>query len=186
MSKYLKRPTYHYADFAHSTAYRAHVLDVVGTIRRLERPGDQIIRKLAFDLGCGEGLVLTLLELCGFTPWGVEPDDTARAHAKSCGFDVLSSIEKVVLDKPGRIDLAFATALDVLEHVDDLEGTITWLAERFNRVYIAVPDREDPHAVRQHCEAEVRQLFGARGLKTQFHYTRHARHFMLFASPADA
>ena len=79
------------------------------------------------DIGCGGGILAEDLARAGARVVGIDPSGetlkVARAHAKRLGLDIeyrAGFAEK--LAERNRYDLVFA--VDVLEHVDDLEASL--------------------------------------------------------------
>ena len=79
------------------------------------------------DIGCGGGILAEDLARAGARVVGIDPSRStirvARAHAQALGLDIdyrVAFAEK--LRERHRFDVVFA--VDVLEHVDDLEATL--------------------------------------------------------------
>jgi len=90
--------------------------------------------KRVLDVGCGGGILAESLAAEGAVVTGVDPSEkslvAARAHAKRSGLSIeyrLGTAEDLASGGfPEAFDLVFA--VDVLEHVDDLDRTVTGLA----------------------------------------------------------
>jgi 2-polyprenyl-3-methyl-5-hydroxy-6-metoxy-1,4-benzoquinol methylase len=169
MSKYVERGAYHYAEFDDSTTpYHKHVMDLVQRINVFVE-GDRI-----FEVGAGEGLILRQLSRLGFSCLGCDIDGRAVELAVEKGNDVrLGSIESF---EAGSYDAVLMC--DVLEHVEDFDRTIEAAQKMAKVVVVAVPDRLDRHAVRQHIVDAVSTKFLSWEL--QHIEQRHARWLMIF------
>jgi 2-polyprenyl-6-hydroxyphenyl methylase/3-demethylubiquinone-9 3-methyltransferase len=90
--------------------------------------------KRVLDIGCGGGILAETLGAEGATVTGVDPSEksitVAKEHAKRSGLTIdyrLSTAEDLAsCNFTDPFDLVFA--VDVLEHVDDLDRTITGIA----------------------------------------------------------
>src|SRR6266550_1246979 len=90
--------------------------------------------KRVFDVGCGGGILAETLAAEGATVTGIDPSEkslaAARDHARRSGLTIdyrrgtAEDLGGAALE--GTFDLVFA--VDVLEHVDDLERTVSGLA----------------------------------------------------------
>lgn len=177
MSKYSEQGAYHYRLFKTADdPYRLHVLDVAERVREfLGEPTEQRI----LDVGCGEGLVTRVLCSRGYNTAGIDTDPEAVRLAKKKGNPVMqTTIEKITCAHPGEHKPDAILMLDVLEHVEDLEGTIIAAQRMSGLHFVAVPDRDDPGALRQLIAGEVADLFT--GWELLHMETRHARVFMVF------
>lgn len=101
-----------------------------------------VSRGTILDYGCGTGMFLNTCVQDGWKSFGVEPDHSARKIAAEMNLKVCDSKEalKVALGdtKPDII-----TLWHVLEHVTDLEETLTFFKEVLNKngaLIIAVPN----------------------------------------------
>jgi SAM-dependent methyltransferase len=133
-------------------------------VRLFEAPG------AAFEMGCGNGLMLHLLRRRGWQVTGSErAGDAARAARETFGLTVVEGGPDQ-LDPASRFDLILL--IQVLEHLDDAAGTIKELALRLapgGKLIIGVPNF-----------ASWQAAFGGTGW---FHLDvpRHLRHFSLAA-----
>src|SRR6184192_4744731 len=94
--------------------------------------------KRVFDVGCGGGILAETLAAEGATVTGIDPSEkslaAAREHARRSGVTIdyrrgtAEDLGGAGLE--GTFDLVFA--VDVLEHVDDLERTIDRKSTRLN------------------------------------------------------
>ena len=90
--------------------------------------------KRALDIGCGGGILAETLAAEGAAVTGIDPSEKslaeARTHAKRSGLAIdyrLATAEDLASGSFAEpFDLVFA--VDVLEHVDDLDGTIAGIA----------------------------------------------------------
>jgi 2-polyprenyl-6-hydroxyphenyl methylase/3-demethylubiquinone-9 3-methyltransferase len=90
--------------------------------------------KRVLDVGCGGGILAESLAAEGAVVTGVDPSekslDAARAHAKRSGLSIDyrpgTAEDLAACGFTEAFDLVFA--VDVLEHVDDLDRTVTGIA----------------------------------------------------------
>ena len=90
--------------------------------------------KRALDIGCGGGILAEALAAAGAVVTGVDPSEksleVARQHAKRSQLSIdyrLATAETLASGTfPDRFDLVFA--VDVLEHVDELDRTLASIA----------------------------------------------------------
>src|SRR2546428_433621 len=90
--------------------------------------------KRALDIGCGGGILAEALASAGAVVTGVDPSEksleVARQHAKRSQLSIdyrLATAETLASGTfPDRFDLVFA--VDVLEHVDELDRTLASIA----------------------------------------------------------
>lgn len=103
-------------------------------IRKHADPGARSI----LDFGCGTGKFLSECQKHGMKASGVEPSKAARKLAKSnTNGAIVETIDKI----DGSFDII--TLWHVLEHVADLQETISLLRHRLNKngtIFIAVPN----------------------------------------------
>jgi 2-polyprenyl-6-hydroxyphenyl methylase/3-demethylubiquinone-9 3-methyltransferase len=90
--------------------------------------------KRALDVGCGGGVLAESLARDGARVTGIDPShkslEVARTHAAAGGLTIdyrHGTAETLARGVPEPFDVVFA--VDVLEHVDDLERALTGLAE---------------------------------------------------------
>lgn len=110
--------------------------------RKVAMVNSYVSRGTILDYGCGTGMFLRACKDNGWNVVGMEPDDSARKLASEQGLNVFS-------DK-GRIqtyisDTQFSaiTLWHVLEHVTDMEETLSFFKKRLNKdgiLVIAVPN----------------------------------------------
>lgn len=174
MSKYEQRGAYHYEEFRRTTSiYRAHVLDLVAKIEEFVPARGDIL-----EVGAGEGLILDQLGQRGFVCDGCDVDVTAVLLAKQKGNSVeLGSIELYI----GRAKKTDAVLLcDVLEHVENPIAVMAAAREIADVVVIAIPDREDRHAIHDVDPAAVKLYMEPSGYECVHQSQRHARHLLIF------
>jgi 2-polyprenyl-6-hydroxyphenyl methylase / 3-demethylubiquinone-9 3-methyltransferase len=95
--------------------------------------------KRALDIGCGGGILAESLAREGALVTGVDPSArslaVARAHAAKAGLTIEyrggTAEDLPAAGFTGRFDLVFA--VDVLEHVDDLERSLAAIARLLSR-----------------------------------------------------
>lgn len=150
-SKYT-RGCYHYVDFANPNSdYHKHVTDLVRRVKELVPKESEI-----FEVGSGEGLILSELDKAGFFAYGCDVDKLAVDLACGKGNDVRHG---TVFEEKGSY--AAVLMCDVLEHVELFEETIAAAKKLAPLIFVAVPDRKDPHAVRQNIvDAVVNEFLG--------------------------
>jgi predicted TPR repeat methyltransferase len=94
------------------------------------------------DYGCGTGMFLKVCQDKGWKAYGMEPDDGARKLGTEMGLNVFSDKERVnTYTNNQKFDVI--TLWHVLEHVTDLDETLTFFRERLNKggaLVIAVPN----------------------------------------------
>jgi len=111
-----------------------HELNVV-RVDYFRRAFGGFARQRALDIGCGGGILAEALAREGAVVTGIDPSErsiaVARAHARDARVPVeyrLGTAETLesTLGESARFDLVFA--VDVLEHVDDVQRTIAAIA----------------------------------------------------------
>ncbi|MCP4899964.1 MAG: methyltransferase domain-containing protein [bacterium] len=176
MSKYATEGAYHYKLFkTEGDPYRLHVLDVIEKVKE-HLPGHARL----LDVGCGEGLVIRALLNRGFEAEGLEIDEDAIRLGRSKGNPIhRMMIQDVVCNESAEQRYDAVLMLDVLEHVEDLQTTVSCAQDLADLIFIAVPDREDPGALRQFIQSDVMVLFGP-DWECIHQEQRHARHFLVY------
>lgn len=168
-SKYKLRGAYHYWEFNERTPYRNHVEDLV----------EQVMKhgpKSLVEIGAGEGLILSRFEKRGLVCVGCDIDPHAVRLAKREGNKVhLGTVDYFA----GQV-FDVALLCDVLEHVEDFEGTIEAAQMLAPLVVVATPDRHDPYAVRQPTVDSIITRF--KGWELLHTSQRHARWLMIFGA----
>jgi 2-polyprenyl-3-methyl-5-hydroxy-6-metoxy-1,4-benzoquinol methylase len=94
------------------------------------------------DYGCGTGMFLNVCKNDGWETYGMEPDDNARKMSIEKGLDVFSDKEKVS-DRIADKKFNAITLWHVLEHVTDMEATLSFFKSKLNDdgvLIIAVPN----------------------------------------------
>lgn len=98
-----------------------------------------VSRGTLLDYGCGTGMFLSTARGFGFSVYGIEPDAGARAIAREMDLQVMQDKSEL---KPG-LQLDVITGWHVLEHVSDLNNTITLLRSHLKQdgyMILAVPN----------------------------------------------
>jgi 2-polyprenyl-3-methyl-5-hydroxy-6-metoxy-1,4-benzoquinol methylase len=101
-----------------------------------------VSRGTILDYGCGTGMFLGVCQLAGWTAYGCEPDSGAAHIAKSIGVTVFSDKADI---KERLVGTQFdaITLWHVLEHVTDLNETLSFFRERLSAdgvLMIALPN----------------------------------------------
>lgn len=101
-----------------------------------------VSRGTILDYGCGTGMFLKVCQDSGWKSFGMEPDEGARKIASEMGLSVFSDKDRV---KTYTNNQAFdiITLWHVLEHVTDLDETLSYFKESLNQngaLIIAVPN----------------------------------------------
>lgn len=95
--------------------------------------------KTILDYGCGTGEFLKKCKSLGWRINGVEPSEIARKKAQTnCNQDISSSIQDIATK-----DFSVITLWHVLEHIPNLNDTISLLREKLHpngKIIIAVPN----------------------------------------------
>ncbi len=100
--------------------------------------------KSVFDYGCGTGQFLKYFMDKGVCTFGVEVSDSARLRSKELGLEIYSSKEDFD-QSVSRETFDLITLWHVLEHVEDLNETITFLKSKMSEIsilLIAVPNHK--------------------------------------------
>lgn len=110
--------------------------------RKLSLIQKHVSRGTILDYGCGTGMFLKVCQDNGWKAYGVEPDDGARKIGSEMGLNVFSDKERVnTYTNNQTFDII--TLWHVLEHVTDLDDTLTFFKEKLNNggaLIIAVPN----------------------------------------------
>jgi len=174
MSKYQERGDYHYQEFADAnTTYHKHVTDLLSVVKLHTPAGATML-----DIGCGEGLILSRLDLIGYNVLGCDIDK----HAVKIALDKHNPVIWGTYHYFNGLNFDVVLMLDMLEHAADVDGALRFATERAAQVIVAIPDREDAHAINNVAELldQVRDFFSFRAWKLLHHERRHARHLMVF------
>lgn len=101
-----------------------------------------VSRGTILDYGCGTGMFLNAAKESGWKTIGMEPDGGARQIAKGMNLNVFQ--DKASLEQAtNSIKVDAITLWHVLEHVTDLEETLTFFMQKLNDkgiLIIAVPN----------------------------------------------
>jgi len=101
-----------------------------------------VSRGTILDYGCGTGMFLNACNVSGWDTYGMEPDDNARTMSLEKGLQVFSDKVKVS-DCTGDKKFNAITLWHVLEHVTDMEETLSFFKSKLNPhgvLIIAVPN----------------------------------------------
>jgi trans-aconitate methyltransferase len=173
MSKYRDRGAYHFAEFANpGTAYAMHIDDL---IRRLGEHIGEGIKTTAFEVGCGEGLILNQLTLrLGWRVAGSDVDPYAVDMARRlCPHAVVHLID---VPPPDLVDVALFC--DSLEHVEDPLKMIAW-GKKAKWIVVAIPSVKDRHATHEITNDALEPYLSEWGAPVH-RATRHARHLTIW------
>lgn len=90
------------------------------------------------DIGCGDGLFLSMIREKGIDAWGVDVSEVAVQACKAKGLDAsVSDFSNGILpDRPLRTGVL----LDVLEHLFDPTPILRLLRDRASTVIVSVPN----------------------------------------------
>jgi len=126
-----------------------------------------VSRGTILDYGCGTGMFLKVCHDNGWKAYGMEPDEGARKLGAEMGLNVFSDKERVnTYTNNQTFDII--TLWHVLEHVTDLEETLSFFKEKLNKegaLIIAVPNYTS-------CDAKHYKEFWA-----AYDVPRHLYHF---------
>jgi len=128
------------------------------------------------DFGAGTGISLPFLSRVSKSDknclWAFEPEDYARQIIRELSSEfaltevkVLESFDEVKKIPPGSIDTILA--LDVLEHIEDLEATVLALKKLVNKnsvIIVSSPTESWLYKL-------TRQLFGSEEYKQHYHFS---------------
>ena len=172
MSKYKLRGDYHYAEFKSKTIYRSHVETLIREIMDVVGPGP----KVAFEIGAGEGLILSQLKVKGLFAVGCDVDTHAVALAADKGNDVELVTQDCKYSEHGPVDIVLMC--DVLEHVDDPRRVVNEAKKMADFIVVAIPDRKDRHAQHEVNPKDIEDMMV--GWVLRHRSQRYARHVMIF------
>lgn len=109
---------------------------------KLKLISSKVSRGTILDYGCGTGMFLDVCQNAGWRSLGMEPDAGARKIAKEMNLKVYPNKEELnFAHKDEKFDAI--TLWHVLEHVTDLEETLSFFKSKLNRegvLIIAVPN----------------------------------------------
>ena len=172
MSKYKLRGAYHYDEFSKKTIYRSHVESLILEIMEVIGTGP----KVAFEIGAGEGLILSQLKAKGLFAVGCDVDTHAVALAADKDNDVELVTQDCKYSEHGPVDIVLMC--DVLEHVDDPRRVVNEAKKMGDFIVIAIPDRKDRHAQHEVNPNDIERLMD--GWTLRYKAQRHARHVMIY------
>lgn len=110
--------------------------------QKLKLISSYVSRGTMLDYGCGTGMFLNVCKNDGWETYGMEPDDNARKMSIEKGLDVFSDKDKVS-DRIADKKFNAITLWHVLEHVTDMEATLSFFKSKLNNdgvLIIAVPN----------------------------------------------
>lgn len=110
--------------------------------KKIQLISSYVSRGTILDYGCGTGMFLSACKDSGWNAIGMEPDDQARKLAIAQNIQVFSD-KKQLKENIKDGSLQVITLWHVLEHVTDLEDTITFFKSTLNKdgiLIIAVPN----------------------------------------------
>lgn len=110
--------------------------------QKLKLISSYVSRGTMLDYGCGTGMFLNVCKNDGWETYGMEPDDNARKMSIEKGLDVFSDNDKVS-DRIADKKFNAITLWHVLEHVTDMEATLSFFKSKLNDdgvLIIAVPN----------------------------------------------
>ena len=166
-SKYKLMGPYHHAAYYFKTDsnYHHHMNNMVGWVKKLAPPPGKTL-----DVGCGEGVIVGLLNKEGYDSKGIDLDRTAIKW----GWRLQNNVWNIALEDMRRERYDCITILDVLEHVDDMVIIMGLAKSMTDKLVLAVPDHHDDWAVRQNCAEEVKALCSPWNIvHTETGYDRH-------------
>lgn len=169
MSKYRERGRYHFNEFDNDTPYRHHMLDVIEHVKKHAAKSESIL-----DVGCGEGLLVHRLGLEGFNAHGIDADPEAVK---------LADPERVSLEEFDGNHMGYDVVMfmDSLEHMKAWREILLATASNAKMLFIAVPDRHDPHAVEQDLGPKIKSfMFSNCDFALKHLQIRHARSFQIY------
>lgn len=124
-TKYEKYGAYHWDEYNQPTIYRDHA----------NRVKDWVKEKKVLDIGCGDGLITSLLKAKG-----IDNHKLAIQMAKDRGVDAEVGDVYTVTGKYDAVYLG-----DTLEHLDEPEKAINKISEITNVVYVVTPPKQNPY-----------------------------------------
>lgn len=110
--------------------------------RKLSLVAGYVSRGTILDYGCGTGMFLNTMKAAGWNTYGMEPDSGARSIASEMGLVIGKDKEELELKAAG-LKFDAITLWHVLEHVTDLESTLSYFSTHLNpngALIIAVPN----------------------------------------------
>jgi 2-polyprenyl-3-methyl-5-hydroxy-6-metoxy-1,4-benzoquinol methylase len=110
--------------------------------RKLQLVNQHVSRGTILDYGCGTGMFLKVCQDAGWKAFGMEPDEGARNLAAEQGLNVFSDKERLQTYITNQTFDAI-TLWHVLEHVTDLETTLSFFQKKLNKdgvLIVAVPN----------------------------------------------
>jgi 2-polyprenyl-3-methyl-5-hydroxy-6-metoxy-1,4-benzoquinol methylase len=133
---------------SHSNTSKGVISKLYKTVRnytlkkKLKLVNQHVSRGTILDYGCGTGMFLKVCQDAGWKAYGMEPDEGARNLAAEQGLNVFSDKERLQIYITNQTFDAI-TLWHVLEHVTDLEATLSFFQKKLNKdgaLIIAVPN----------------------------------------------
>lgn len=110
--------------------------------KKLKLISGYVSRGTILDYGCGTGMFLNVCQKAGWKSYGMEPDEGARKIASEMNLKTFSDKESIQR-QIGEEKFDIITLWHVLEHVTDLEQTLSFFKAKLNKngaLIIAVPN----------------------------------------------
>jgi 2-polyprenyl-3-methyl-5-hydroxy-6-metoxy-1,4-benzoquinol methylase len=119
-----------------------HVVRNYTLQRKLGLVSKYVSRGTILDYGCGTGVFLNVCKKAGWETYGSEPDAGASLIASNSGLTVFSGKDQIN-NALGHLKFDVITLWHVLEHVTDLDETLSFFNSRLNTsgiLVVAVPN----------------------------------------------
>ncbi|HDH97209.1 MAG TPA: class I SAM-dependent methyltransferase [Proteobacteria bacterium] len=124
--------------------------------RVLNLPKDALI----LDIGCNNGVMLSILKRRGYNTWGIEPDLALAAQAQKLNGNIITAFYQNFDFPPGSFDVI--TAFHVLEHIHDPRSFLRKARRELKpdgHLVIEVPDLSNPNTARLDDYFNVQHIF---------------------------
>lgn len=182
-SKYFDRGPYHFVEFCdENSPYHAHVMDLVERVSQLSPRIPRTEASLrVWDVGCGEGLILSQLwqrlpmfsHCTGFDA-DAEAIRMARLLVPHLHFEHEHDVPEFC--DPYQPDLVLFC--DSLEHIAEWVKHVRWAATKAGCVVIAAPSKHDPNGLTDFAVDAFDQFFD--DWKLAHRKTRDHRHLSIW------
>lgn len=179
MSKYKERGPYHFVEFCNEKSdYHQHMARLASNTAEHMGSG-----KPCIDIGCGEGLLLNQLagSIHDVFLVGIDADVEAIRMARLLSPSVRFELAKDLSEWPRNVlDEQYSVAVfaDSLEHIQNWKEHLEWAKTHAESIVIAVPDRHDPHGLRDFKEDSFKDIFS--GWRQWLAFTANCRHNFSF------